>query len=143
MGGTNLSDWASVKAAYTYTATKTAGAYLERIPQSLFQATVDLHPMDMPFGASATLNYVGKAVRTVAAGPVQYGKYAVVDVAGRYFIDTDRKHVLSLKLANVFNEHYGLPGNGFTDASGSTNAYTVQNRGMPRTLSLSYTFNFN
>ena len=74
-------------------------------------------------------------------GRAEYGKYPLVDLAGRYFIDTERHHILSLRIENLFDRQYATSlGNGVSDADGSD--YTYWNLGLPRTLEGRYTYKF-
>ena len=76
-----------------------------------------------------------------ADGSAEYGKYPVVDLAGRYFIDARHHHIITLRLENVFDRQYatGL-GTAQSDADGSL--YTYANLGVPRTLEGRYTYKF-
>ena len=67
------------------------------------------------------------------------GRYAVVDLAGRYFLDAQRRHRFNVRLENLFDEDYATGhGRAFPDAGGAP--YLTSTLGVPRTLHVSYTF---
>ena len=71
-------------------------------------------------------------------GQVPSGKYVVFDVAGRYFLDAQRRHRINVRLENLFDKDYATGhGRGFTDVGGTP--YLVNTLGVPRTLHVSYT----
>jgi len=129
-------------ASYTYAQSHdSAGLQTRRIPEQLAKLAVDYHPMNRPFGLFASLNYVGRIFDTVGGVRREYGDYVVVDLGARLFLDMNRHHRVDFNLFNVFDEQYatrltrGFPDNGDP-------AYLVQNLGLPRTLKVSYTYNF-
>jgi vitamin B12 transporter len=119
---------------------------IDRVPEQIGKATLDYHPLNMPFGLFATLNYVGTVHTTVGGiGRVEYGDYFVVDLSGRLFLDATRHHRIDLGVYNIFDKEYAsLPARGRTDAiPPATSAnYLVENLGLPRTLYMRYTYNF-
>ena len=57
------------------------------------------------------------------------------------FLDMERHHRIDLNLQNVFDEDYTSQlATGIQDVGGA--AYVAQFRGLPRTLSVHYTYNF-
>jgi outer membrane cobalamin receptor len=87
-----------------------------------------------------TFFWVGDIFNNVSGfGSVPAGNYAVVDLAGRYFLDAQRRHRFNVRLENLFDADYAT-GNGraFPDAGGA--AYLTTIRGVPFTLHASYTF---
>jgi outer membrane receptor for ferric coprogen and ferric-rhodotorulic acid len=72
---------------------------------------------------------------------VKYGDYIVVDLAARAFLDLERHHRIDVNLQNVFDEDYTSQlSTGIPDAG--VPAYVAQFRGLPRTLSVHYSYNF-
>jgi outer membrane cobalamin receptor len=131
--------------SYTYSRSHDEdGQQTQRIPQQVGKILGDYHPDSLPFGASVALSYTGKVYRDVIGEHYEYGKYAVVDLAGRYFFDSERKHRLVLGLENVFDKQYGSPAVGCTDQpdGGCDSPYIAVNRGVPRTLRATYTYAF-
>jgi vitamin B12 transporter len=133
----------SASASYTYSSSHDdTGQQIKRVPVSLAKATVDYHPMDLPFGLTASLNYVG-SIYDDAGGlsHVQYGRYVVINAAARVFLDHARHHRIDLGLNNVFDKTYASAlTTGFSDDTGD--AYVVPYLGQPRTFFARYTFSF-
>ena len=74
-------------------------------------------------------------------GRVEHGDFAVFDLNARWYLDADRKHKLSLRVENLFDETYfSSIGRGFTDAAGT--AYQTPNLGAPQSIHVAYTFDF-
>jgi outer membrane cobalamin receptor len=114
------------------------------IPVQLAKASVDYHPQELPFGATLSAIFVGAEFASglgVGDGTAEFGKYPVIDLAGRYFIDTRRHHIVTLRLENLLDRQYatGL-GTAESDADGSLYTYSI--RGVPRTLVARYTYKF-
>jgi vitamin B12 transporter len=131
---------------YTYTTSEQgntlAGGYssLPGLPSNRVNWSVDLHPPRKPYGGTVTFFWVGDIFNNVSGfGSVPAGNYAVVNLAGRYFLDTQRRHRFNVRLENLFDADYAT-GNGraFPDAGGA--AYLTTIRGVPFTLHASYTF---
>lgn len=116
------------------------GRQIARIPRSALQASLDYSAPSGRYGGSLTGNRVGDVFEPILGDPVHYGNYTVVDLNARYFLDDARHHRLSLRLENAFDEEYGRPGTGRTDASNA--GYAVINLGTPRTLHASYSYTF-
>ena len=129
-------------ASYTYSRSRQAGdLQLARVPEQQGKVGFDYHPAGRQFGASATLNYVGRVFQSVWDGREEFGKYAIVDLAGRYYIDPERHHTITARLQNAFDKEYAASlGSAQRDADGSD--YTYWNLGMPRTFEVRYTYQF-
>ena len=134
--------------SYTFNhAREDGGPQLDRIPEQLLKASLDLHPANSRFGATATLNYTGKTAVGIAGTSYSYGDYATFDLSGRYFLDAGHHHELSLSLWNVFDKSYGRPSRGCLDVPGDgdydcSSPYIYKNLGLPRTLRATYTYSF-
>ena len=138
----------SASLGYTYTNSQrrqdVAGGYdsLPGIPDQLVQASIDLHPTSLPFGAMLTVNRVGDMFDTVSGfGSVASGDYTLVDLSGRVFVDRSRRHRINLRLENLFDEEYSTRHRrGFRDFSST--AFLVHYLGMPRTFHMLYSFSY-
>ena len=144
---TAISDEWSGNFSFTYNqARDSSHLQIDRVPETLGKATVDYHPMNMPFGLTASLNYVGTTHTTVGGiGRVGYGGYAVFDFSGRVFLDTARHHRFDLGVHNLLDKEYAsLPARARTDAipPATSTSYLVENLGLPRTFYARYTYNF-
>ena len=144
----SLNSAVSANFNYTYSSTKQdGGVQLSRIPQHVLKGSLDFHPVDLPIGATATVTYTGKETIGLAGVSTPYGNYAILDLSGRYFLDSARHHEFSLSLQNVFNTAYGQPRRGCADVSTDgpydcSVPYVYVNRGLPRTLRASYSYSF-
>jgi outer membrane cobalamin receptor len=140
--GADFTEW-SVGLNYTYShSVQSNNVQIDRVPVNALKTTVDYHPPELPLDATATLNFVGNIYQSaLAAGRQNYGNYPVLDIAGRVYLDEDRRNIITLRLENVFDQVYasGLS-NAQRDSDGST--YTYWNLGVPRTFSLRYTYKF-
>jgi len=122
-----------------------SGQQLDRIPRELFKFALDYHPDNARIGVTASLTYTG-AVTTIAGSQrVQYGNYAVANLAGRYFLDSRRRHQLNFAVENLFDREYGIPAQGCEDVPTDgpydcSRPYVYVNRGVPVTLRASYTY---
>jgi vitamin B12 transporter len=146
VGSASLTSAIAATLGYTYTTSEQgntlAGGYssLPGLPSNRVNWSVDLHPARKPYGATLTFFWVGDIFNNVSGfGSVPAGNYAVVDLAGRYFLDAQRRHRFNARLENLFDADYAT-GNGraFPDAGGAP--YLTNILGVPRTLHLSYTF---
>ena len=132
----------SATASYTYNrARQDSDLQITRIPEQLAKATFDLHPPGAMFGATVSLNYVGKVFQSVWDGREQYGNYVVADLAGRLYLDSGKHHLVTARIANVFDKEYASSiGSAERDSDGSN--YTYWNLGLPRTFEVRYTYQF-
>ncbi len=131
----------SANLSYSFNSSETEGTNVQRpdVPESMFKAILDYHPMDLPFGASVTVNHIGDVYRS-ALGIQQYGDYTVVDVGARVFIDPERRHRIGVKVQNLFDEEYATRVRvGETDGGAD---YVYRFRGMPQSFYLNYTYQF-
>jgi outer membrane cobalamin receptor len=136
----------TASASYTYNHSVTdAGEQLDRIPEDLAKASVDYHPSGMPFGVTATVNYVGDVGVTTGDERLTYGNYVIVNLSGRYFFDDARRNQLNVAIENLFDKQYGIPARGCldrpTDGPYDCSApYVYTNLGVPLTVRVSYTY---
>ena len=123
------------------------GVQTDRVPEQLLKAGLDYHPQLLAFGATLNVSYTGKTYVTVGGDSLEYGKYAVVDLSGRYFLDNVRKQRLSISVQNLFDREYGRPNRGCLDVPTDgpydcSSPYIYINRGLPRTAVFRYTYDF-
>lgn len=148
VGDATVSPAVSASLSYTWNRSQRtnelAGGYqsLNGIPSNQVNAMVDVHPVRAPFGLSVTLKEVGTIANTVPVfGQVKAGDYTVIDLAGRFFIDSRRRQRINLRLENLFDAVYSTR-NGRNFVDGASSPYVVNYLGVPRTLHLSYAIGF-
>jgi outer membrane cobalamin receptor len=142
--GAEFADY-SADLSYTYShSVQDGNLQIDAVPVQQAKASFDYHPEAQPFGVTVSAIFVGAEWRSGLGaddGRAEYGKYPLVDLAGRYFIDSKRHHIISLRLENVFDRQYASSlGTGVRDSDGSD--YVYWNLGVPRTLEGRYTFKF-
>jgi outer membrane cobalamin receptor len=123
------------------------GGQLSKVPRQLGKAELDFHPATQPFGATLSVSYTGDVAASVGAASIPYGRYTVVDLSGRYFIDAARRQRVSVNIQNLFNRDYGTPGRGCIDVPTDgpydcSSRYLFVNRGLPVTASIRYSYDF-
>ncbi|HEX3836049.1 MAG TPA: TonB-dependent receptor [Steroidobacteraceae bacterium] len=140
-------EYPDVSVAFDYTYSHSVddnNQQIDAIPVQQAKASFDYHPEQQPFGFTLSAIYVGAEYATglgADGGRAQFGEYPLVDLSGRYFIDSAHHHIISLRLQNIFDRNYatGL-GTAESDVDGST--YTFEDLGVPRTLEARYTYKF-
>jgi vitamin B12 transporter len=143
-GTAQLTDSISARGSYAYTRTRAEGAgqQFDRIPETQAKGTIAYDPADTRFGASASLLWVGDVYQTVSGfGRVNYGDYVVVDLAAYVFLDKDRRHRVTARLENALDEDYATRVNSAA-IDLSTQRFFYRFLGVPRTLHVSYAYNF-
>jgi outer membrane cobalamin receptor len=135
----------SAALSYTYSHSVEAGnQQIDAVPVQQAKATFDYHPPARPFGVTASAIFVGAEWQSglgVGTGRAEYGRYPLVDLAARYFIDAQRHHIVSVRLENAFDRQYATSlGTAERDSDGSD--YVYWNLGVPRTLQARYTYKF-
>jgi len=133
--------------SYTYNHSVSDGQQIDNIPRGVFKANLDLHGPGDRYGATLGVLYTGSVSRSVGAfGETQYGKYATVNLSGRYRLDETGHQLLNVAITNLFNRQYGLPGQSCLDVAGdgpydcSGGHYEYLSLGQPLTVSVSYTY---
>ncbi|WP_430423156.1 TonB-dependent receptor plug domain-containing protein [Phenylobacterium sp.] len=144
-GTAQITDAISASASYAYSRTRVSGAgqLFDRIPEQQAKAAIVYEPPGSPFGASVSALWVGDVYSGVNGfGRVNYGNYAVVDLAAHVYIDGDkRKHRVTARLENALDEDYATRVNSaLIDLS--TQRFFYRFRGVPRTLHVSYAYSF-
>lgn len=143
-GTAQLSDAISARASYAYTRTRAAGAgrQFDRIPKAQAKAALQYDPADKPIGASANLAWTGDVFQTVSGfGRVNYGGFAVADLAAHVFLDKARRQRVTARVENVLDRRYATRVNSAV-ADLSTRRFLYRFLGVPRTLHVSYDYSF-
>ncbi|PZQ59370.1 MAG: TonB-dependent receptor [Phenylobacterium zucineum] len=144
-GGARLAEGLSARASFAYTRSRQAGAgrQFDRVPKTQAKASVNWDPAQRPYGASATLLWTGDVFQNVTGfGRVNYGDYAVVDLAAYVYLDpSKRRHRLVARLENAFDEDYATRVNSAV-IDLSTQRFLYRFRGVPQTLHVSYAYSF-
>jgi vitamin B12 transporter len=148
LGVAPAENW-SAHLSYTYTnseSNNTSGGYnsIPGIPRDQTALSFDYGPVGRPFGLTVTVNDVGQVYDVVGGvGRVNRGGYSVVDLDVRVFLDARRRHRLSLRLENAFDETYTTRvTRGEVDLSDPPVFYAARNLVTPRTVHLSYGYSF-
>jgi vitamin B12 transporter len=147
-GSASFTPSVTASLGYTYTTSEQgntlAGGYssLPGLPSNRVNASADFHPAHKPFGVTFTVFGVGEIFDNAASfGKVPSGDYAVADLAGRYFLDSHRRHRVNVRVENLFDKDYATGhGRAFPDAGGAP--YLTSTLGVPRTLHVSYTLSY-
>lgn len=135
----------TASADWTHTDSKVKNSGIGQIPdipKDTVKLQIDWAPDTLPVGLGASVIYVGDTVTSVAgvADP-NYGDYTVVDLTGRWYLDSSRKQRIGLRIENLFDEeYYSSYARGRID--GTTTRYPVGNLGTGRTLHVDYTVGF-
>ncbi|HKZ72679.1 MAG TPA: TonB-dependent receptor [Steroidobacteraceae bacterium] len=141
--GATLSEAFAARASFTSADATAVGSsqQIQDIPESHIKLALDYAPKQRPFGASLTVNHVGNVYRNLGIGRQEFGNYAVVDVAGRVFLDHDRRHRVGLRVENCLDEEYATRVRQ-TVPDGGGAPYAYWHLGTPRTVHASYTYEF-
>lgn len=143
-GSVQLTDDWRAYGSFAWTRTREAGAgqQFDRVPRTQAKGGVGWAPADRPFGASASVLWTGDVYQTVAAlGRVNYGDYVVLDLAGYVYLDAGRRHRVTARLENVFDEDYATRVNSAA-IDLSTQRFLFRFLGVPQTLNVSYAYSF-
>ncbi|MFL5296963.1 MAG: TonB-dependent receptor plug domain-containing protein [Phenylobacterium sp.] len=144
VGHVDLSPSVSLQGSYTHSRTRQKGAsqQLDRVPEDIAQAELDLHPQGRGFGGSVVAHYVGSVSdRVVGFGPVQHGHYGVLDLNGYVTFGPGDRHRVNLSLENALDKTYVTRlSRASRDVGGAS--YVVHSRGVPRTLHVTYSYAF-
>ena len=114
------------------------------MPEDIAQAVIDIHPRGRGFGGSIVTNWVGNVVDVVSSGfgRQEHGNYTVIDLNAYVAFGPDNRQRINLSLENAFDETYSTHvSRAFRDSVGAT-PYLVHYLGAPRTLHVSYSYNF-
>jgi vitamin B12 transporter len=118
-------------------------AQIDDVPKSLLKFGLTYRAPQRPLELRVSAVHVGDVYDTVGGGVGrrEHGNYTVLDLSGAYYLDEARRHRLGARLENVLDETYATSlGRGRFDLDNSSYAY--RNLGAPRTLNLSYAFNW-
>jgi vitamin B12 transporter len=131
-------------ASYTYTRSRESGSRLQRdrTPEHFARGSMAWRPDDLPFGANVTVSWLGDTWRTVSGfGRRNYGDYFVVDAGLQVYPDQARRHRLGVNIENLFDKDYAT-GLGSALRDDGSGRFLYGNRGVPRTLRVSYGVSF-
>ncbi|MXO60296.1 TonB-dependent receptor [Altererythrobacter salegens] len=136
-----LDDWFGLTFDYTHTEVEASGTneQIQDIPRDLAKLILTAEEPGGRFGGTVSMNWVGKIYDSVGGGigRVQHGDYAVVDLAGWFFVDSAHNHRLGVRLENLFDTDYATRITRVRrDADGSS--YPADNRGTPFTVHVTY-----
>lgn len=141
----------SLNASYTYARVRNPGATIQRDrnPEQYAKGTIAYTPEDKPFGANVALSWIGDTWSTLSGfGRRNYGNYALVDAGAYLYVDGDaRKNRFGINVENIFDKEYATRGysSAVTDAGvldGTNSRFSFFNRGVPRTLRVTYGLSF-
>ncbi len=149
-GAVDFKNGFSAIASYTDAKTESGGAQIARVPRS-FAKVGGGYDADS-WGAEVNALWVGElntANLTASTdhplgGPVNYGDYMVVDVAAHVFIDADKKHKLTARLENAFDEDYAtaVGSSGPVANIDTAPRFLFRTRGVPQTFHVTYSYAF-
>ena len=135
-----LNDWFSATVDYTHTEAEQVGTdvQLVNIPRDQAKLILNADAPSGRYGGNLALNWVGDLWANVAAvGRVNYGNYAVVNLAGYAFLDDDQRHRVNLRLENALDADYDSAVTRVrTDVTNIS--YAAGFRGTPITLHVGY-----
>ena len=144
------SDSWSANVSYTHNDSQsnlTSGGYdtIPGIPKEQVAASLNFEPRSKRVGATVSLNHVGSVYDVVGGGigQLQRGNYTVADLSGRVYLDSARRHTLSLRLENAFDKTYTTRyARATVDDTDPAVFYPARNLGVPRTFHLRYDYSF-
>ncbi len=146
LGTADFGNGFSAMASYTDSSTKDPnGTQRPRIPRS-YAKVGGSYDADW-WGADVSALWTGE-LKTASlpggVGVVEYGDYMVVDIAAHVFLDADRKHKLTARLENAFDEGYFTSVGRSAPITGydTTPAFVFGFNGVPQTLHVTYSYGF-
>lgn len=135
-----------LSASYTWTEAHNKGSDLQRdrTPEQFAKGSVAYAPAGRPFGANLSVSWVGDVYSTpFGFGRRNYGDYAVIDMGAYLYLDGEaRRSRLGLNVENAFNEDYATRGLGSAPRDDGAGRFLYFNRGLPRTVRISYGLSF-
>ena len=130
-----------LSATFDWTHSKTevdgTSGQIENTPEDTAKLILDWAPMDLPIGGGITVNYVGDEL----GRGVAYGNDTIIDLNARWYLDSDRKQRIGVRIENVTDEEYFTSfGRGTTDVGAVP--YTYPNLGRDRSFFVNYSVDF-
>lgn len=127
---------------YVYTKAETKdGDKLDGIPESVAKLSLSFTPESDRFTFMLNSLYVGEKYDTENGKQEKIGNYAVIGLSSSIWLTPQRDHQLTIALENLTDKDYTTSmGSANHDADDSP--YTYRNLGTPRTLSVSYSYDF-
>jgi outer membrane cobalamin receptor len=95
-------------------------------------------------GVDLALKYFGRTRTAVTGFPVQfYGNDVIANLGAHYFLDSDRRHRIGLRVENVFDTEYATRiRSAVRTGSSPSTRFLYRNLGAPRTGYLTYGYSF-
>lgn len=147
----SLQDGWNLSASYTYARVRNQGSSVQRDrnPEQYAKGVLSYAPEIRPFGANISANWIGNIWSTLPGfGRRNYGNYVLVDVGAYLYVDgAARRNRFGINIENLFDKEYATRGysSAVTDAGvldGTNTRFSFFNRGVPRTLRVSYGLSF-
>lgn len=141
-----VSDSVSFDFSYTYSK-ETARGSSQQIPdrpRRQYKGSLSYASQSLPIGANLAVKYVGRKSATVTGfGEQSYGDNYVVDAGAHAYLDSERKHRVTLRLENLLDKEYATTVNSAVLAgSNPQERFLWQRLGAPRTWHLNYSYSF-
>jgi outer membrane cobalamin receptor len=140
-----LKGYWQVMASYTHTRARNEGATTQRdrTPEHFAKGSIGYAPENLPFGANVSINWLGDVYSSPSGFPRQnYGNYAIIDFGAHLYVDgAARRHRLGVNVENLTGQEYATRGYG-SAAADTGGRFLHFNRGVPRTLRVSYGLRF-
>jgi vitamin B12 transporter len=129
---------------YTYARVRAEGSDLQlaRIPQSYLKAALTYESPGGRFGAGSSVYWLGDRFQSVSGfGRLESGNYALLDLNAHLRLGSDNRQRINARLENVFDKEYATLLRPTTE-DGTGDTILNGQRGVPRTLHVSYSINF-
>jgi outer membrane cobalamin receptor len=112
---------------------------INNIPESFAKVGLTYEPAQSRFGGSVTALWTGEIFgAATGVDRTNYGDYALVDLAGHYYLDADRRTRLTVRVENLFDEEYSTRvGSALRD--GTSTRFRSDTVGVPQTVHVTFT----
>ncbi len=118
---------------------------LVRTPEYVVKVNLQYTEQKGCWGAGIETQYVGKTVNRGYASydpyqdEINYGEYFLISLSGFYAFGTENRHRLTLRIENLFDEHYAT---GINSIDVDSDRFTYKRYGMPFSAVVGYSFTF-
>ncbi len=132
----------NVSATWVDAEDKDTGEHLEKVPEFHAKANLQYRHPTGQFGADLMTRYAGDIYERGldAFDDVKYGDYYIADVSGFVKFGKDKRHKLTLRVENIFDEEYATCYSRGTNDNDDLFLYHFE--GLPRNVVLGYTYTF-
>jgi vitamin B12 transporter len=138
-----LTDDLQLAVNYTHARAKAAnGLQIDRIPRDYAKANLQWAPQASRFGGSVAAVWTGDVYQAVSGVRYNYGDEVVIDLDGHVWLDDARKQRVIVSLKNALNNDYVTRLSSAVTDSGVPARFNFGYRGLPRTLSVRYSYAF-